>query len=70
MMSKKLKLGSVVKIDADNPEWGRVVGHARIIELPSSKLRRVLVDAFSIRAYILVRRDEILSQKHKKENIS
>lgn len=50
-MKNKFQVGTVVHIDTDNKDWGRVAGEATIIEVTPTRL---LVSAKSIQAYIYV----------------
>ncbi len=55
-----LKKGDIVHLDTDNRDWGRVATDATVVEnLPGKK---VLVDAQSIRARIVVPAQDIVAK--------
>jgi hypothetical protein len=51
-----MQIGDIVHIDTDNEEWGRVCSDAEVLNI---KEDYILVNAFSIRANIIVLPEEI-----------
>lgn len=49
-------INSIVHIDVDDPQWGRVVSDGRIVEAHPNWC---LIEAFTIRANIIVATKEI-----------
>jgi len=52
-----MKIGDIIHFDVDDEQWGRVASDGEIMEDKGSGL--YLVEAYSIRANILVHRDSI-----------
>lgn len=52
-LAKKFHIGDTVHVDADDSQWGRVVGEAVVLEITE---RRLLVNAGTIQADIWVSR--------------